>query len=132
MPDRSMDPLARWEPPPTPQGLKRRALAAAEDHDRRPVPRRIEDRLWESRTLRFGWLAAASVLLALNFAVGTGEHRQELETADRVARPTVELDVGIDVPASTPNTWTVAEAQAIVDAMLNDPCLDPMAEGDCT
>jgi hypothetical protein len=124
--------MSGWKAPSAPDGLKNKAMTAAHDADRRLVPRRIEDRLWESRAVRFGWLAAASVLLVLNFAVRTAEQDHELQVADRVDHPPVELDVGIDVPESTPKTWTVAEAQAIVEAMLKDPCFDPMDEGDCT
>jgi hypothetical protein len=132
MPDHERNPLDRWQPPPTPRGLKNSAVSAALDADRRPEPRRIEDRLWESRPLRYGWIAAASMLLALNLVVENPQRPQNRHAAVAEASAADEYDVGVEVPSAAPRTWTVAEARALVGAMLEDSCFEPMAEGDCT
>ena len=69
--------LLGWRTPRAPSDLRERALAAARDLTRNPVRRRIEDRIWESPVARFGWLAAASLLLALNLTLdGPGRSRE--------------------------------------------------------
>jgi len=59
------DLLAGLRPAGPPPGLGRRVLAGALE-SRAPRARRLEDRLWNSRGARLGWLAACVALLALN------------------------------------------------------------------
>ncbi len=59
------DLFAGLRPAGSPPGLERRALAGALE-GRAPRARRLEDRLWNSRGARLGWLAACVALLAFN------------------------------------------------------------------
>ena len=128
------DLLTGWRSPPAPPQLRRRALAAARDGSSKPTRRRLEDRLWESRPARYGWLAAASLLLFLNLAVGFSDrptlralnHGAEFHQIDD------GFDIGISIPQPTRAAWTLAEAQQVVRQILTDPCLDPLIQGDCT
>ena len=128
--------LHGWRAPRAPSDLRERALAAAHDRTRNPVRRRIEDRIWESPVARFGWLAAASMLLALNLTLDSpGRSRglsASLESAGPATDHTGGEDVGMPIPTPVANRWTLAEAQLIAEQMLADPCLDPLTEGDCT
>jgi len=127
------DPLSGWRSPPAPPHLKRQAMAAALDSSREPIKRRIEDRLWESSAIRYGWLAAASLLLVLNLAVGVLDpatvHATNVGTE---VHPATEVDVGMPIPEPARGRWTLAEAQQVVRQILTDPCLDPLTQGDCT
>ena len=63
---RSNDDLFRgWKKTPAPPDLKERVVSAVRK-GRMARQRRLTDRLWESRTLRYGWAAAAAALLAFN------------------------------------------------------------------
>jgi hypothetical protein len=133
MTDNDTELLAGWRSPPAPPELKERVLAAALDDDRRPVRRRLENRLWESKALRFGWLAAASLLLALNLAVRNPDQAPVVASAKQPARAgDAEIDVGAPIPTPADDTLTLAEAGGLVREILVDPCLDPMTEGDCS
>ncbi len=127
------DLLAGWRSPPAPLQLRRRALAAARDANRAPVKRRLEDRLWESRPIRYGWLAAASLLLFLNLAVGVS-HRPAILALNHGAEvhQIDGIDIGVLIPQPTRAAWTLADAQLVVRQILTDPCLDPLLQGDCT
>jgi hypothetical protein len=58
--------FAGWRPTETPPELGERVLAAVRRNDRVARPQRLEDRLWHSRGLRLGWIAATIALLAFN------------------------------------------------------------------
>ena len=133
MTDDDTDLLAGWRSPPAPPGLKQRVLAATRDHNRRPVNRRLEDRLWESRAVRLGWLAAASLLLVLNLAARAPNEAPRIASTEGPpsARDTA-VDVGAPIPEPADGAWTLAEAGDAVRQYLTDPCLDPMTEGDCS
>lgn len=127
------DLLKGWRTPPAPPHLRGRAMAAARDGARRPVRRRVEDRLWESRAVRYGWLAAASVLLVLNLAVDGATPATVPATNLTVeTRPAEDAEVGIAIPRPARDVWTLAEANLVARQILTDPCLDPLTEGDCT
>jgi hypothetical protein len=133
MNDNDTDLLAGWRSPPAPPELMQRVLAAARDHNRPPVGRRLEDRLWESRAVRFGWLAAATLLLALNLAVRNPAGAPVVASAEQPQRAgDAEIDVGAPIPTPADDTLTLAEAGGLVREILVDPCLDPMTEGDCS
>jgi len=108
-------------------------MAAASDSSREPIKRRIEDRVWESSAIRYGWLAAASLLLVLNLAVGVSDRpvvqasNHGIETHQKY-----DVDIGIPIPEPARGTWTLADAQQVVRQILTDPCLDPLTQGDCT
>lgn len=126
------DLLAGLSCPAAPPGLRERALAAAKDPGVAASQRRIEDRIWESRPLRLAWLATAAVLVVLNLAV---EHRgaaQAPAIAAAAQAPSIEDEVGIEIPPAAGDGMTLAEAYQLAVALLNDPCLDPFSEGDCT
>ena len=53
-------------------------------------PKTWTDRLWESRTLRYGWVAAAGALVALNLWLPATGDRQPYTTA--AAEEQVEFD----------------------------------------
>ena len=127
------DHLAGWRAPSLPPGLEQRVLAAARDPLARPMPRRIEDRLWESRALRYGWLAAASALLALHLMVAEPAGRGvDQPSAVAAAQQAEELDIGVAIPTPRDRAATLADAHRMALALLDDPCLDPSLEGDCT
>ena len=133
MTDARDDLLAGWRAPSVPPGLEQRVLAAAMDPLARPTPRRIEDRLWESRTLRYGWLAAASALLALHLVIADPAGRGvDRPSAVAAAQEADDLDIGMELPAHRDQAMTLADAHRMALALLNDPCLDPSLEGDCT
>jgi len=122
-----------WRAPSAPSGLEQRVLQAAKDPDHRPTPMRIEDRIWNSRGLRTAWLAAASVLLVANLLVSDPDEPVVAERQPVAAPPAAEgLDIGIDIPPHRPQVTTLGEADGLVIALLEDPCLDPSNEGDCT
>ena len=126
------DELAGWRTPPAPPHLKRQTMAAALDSSREPIRRRIEDRLWESSAIRYGWLAAASLLLVLNLAVGVSYCNTVQSTYHGIeVHQKNEVDIGIPIPEPARGTWTLADAQQVVRQILNDPCLDPLTQGDC-
>ena len=78
------DLFARWTPAETPPELGKRVLVAAHRADRVPRPRLLEDRVWHSRGLRLGWLAATTALLIFNLWLPAPETAdlRELQAAD--------------------------------------------------
>lgn len=70
---RDDDPLRGLRPPPPPVALRTATLAAAELARAAgappPVRPALIDRLWESRPLRWAWLAAVAALLAGHLAL---------------------------------------------------------------
>ena len=69
------DPLFGLRPPKPSPMLRSRVLREARRAATEPRPGRLErlvDRLWDNRPLRLAWVAAALVLLALNFGAGGG------------------------------------------------------------
>lgn len=60
-----------WKAAQPPDGMGARVLAAARTEKRSERREYLVDRLWESRTLRLGWSAAASLLLLVNLVVMT-------------------------------------------------------------
>jgi len=90
--------FAAWTPAETPPELGDRVLAAARRSDRAARPRRLEDRVWHSRSLRVGWLAAATALLIFNLwlPVPETEESRGLHAADSgtdspdVSTPTID------------------------------------------
>jgi hypothetical protein len=133
MSERNDDLFAGLHAPMVPPGLEQRVLAAARDPRTAAMPRRIEDRIWDSRSLRAAWLAAASVLLAANLLLTGSSWPVDTErpsSAAFAAGPS--FDVGIEIPAYRGETRTLGETDRLAFAMLDDPCLDPMSEGDCT
>jgi hypothetical protein len=63
---RSNDDLFRgWRPTPASPELKERVISAVRGGVQ-TQPKGLTDRLWESRALRYGWVAEATVLVALN------------------------------------------------------------------
>lgn len=133
MTDRHDDLFAGWRSPSAPSGLEHRVLRAARDPHLTPVPRRIEDRIWDSRGLRASWLAAASVLLAANLLLSDPGELVVATRQPEAAAPAAEgLDIGIEIPPHRPEMTTLGDADGLAIALLEDPCLDPSNEGDCT
>jgi hypothetical protein len=58
--------FAGWKPTETPSDLGTRVVAAARRADREIRPVALVDRIWHSRGLKLGWLAATAALLVLN------------------------------------------------------------------
>jgi hypothetical protein len=128
-----IDLLTGWRSPPPPPELKERVLTAVRDDGRQPVRRRLEDRLWESRAVRVGWLAAASLLLVLNLAMKTADRAPMVASAnDGSPALDAEAVVGAPIPEPEDVAWTLADAGSVVRAILTDPCRDPLTEGDCS
>jgi hypothetical protein len=70
--------LAGWKPTGAPPDVAERVVSTAARGGRTVRPRRLDERLWHSRGLRFGWLAATTALLLLNLwmpAPETDGHR---------------------------------------------------------
>jgi hypothetical protein len=133
MTGRDDDLFTGWRAPSAPSGLEQRVLQAAKDPDHRPIPRRIEDRIWNSRGLRTVWLAAASLLLAANLLVSDPGEPVVAEREPAAAPPAAEgLDIGIPIPPHRSDVTTLGDAHELVIALLEDPCLEPSYEGDCT
>ena len=125
--------LAGWRTPAAPPELAQRVLEAARDPRLEPSPRRIEDRIWESRGLRAAWLAAVSALLAANLILtGPGEPIVAENDPQAAALPSDELDIGIGIPPHHKHAATLGDTDTLAVALLSDPCLDPSTEGDCT
>ena len=122
-----------WRAPSVPVGLDRRVLAAARNPNFVAIPRRIEDRIWESARLRVAWLAAASLLVALNLLVAgplapvIAGHPAEVATSSAEG-----LDNGVEVPSHDQQVTTVGDSDTLAIAILMDPCAYPSIEGDCT
>lgn len=132
MTEASDDLLAGWQGPAAPPGLRERALAAARNPEVAPMPRRIEDRVWESRPLRLAWLAAAAVLVVLNLAAEDRVAAPTARVTAMAAASAIEDEVGAKIPPVPADGMTLAEAYQLAVALLNDPCLDPWSGGDCT
>lgn len=89
--NRSDDNLFRgWKPTPAPPNLQERVMSAVREGVA-SERRRLTDRLWESRAVRFGWAAAATALVAFNLwfpaartAVSTGLIAQTSHEVDPV------------------------------------------------
>jgi hypothetical protein len=126
------DLLAGWQGPAAPPGLRERALAAARDPEVAPMPRRIEDRVWESRPLRLAWFAVAAVLVALNLTIDDRSAPQPARTVKVAEEQAIEDEVGAEIPPAPADGMTLAEAYRLAVALLDDPCLDPWSGGDCT
>jgi hypothetical protein len=60
-----------WTPTPAPPHLKARVVSAAREKGADTQPKKLTDRLWESRALRYGWAVAATALVALNLWLPT-------------------------------------------------------------
>lgn len=125
------DMFVGWRAPAAPTGLEQRALAAARDPQVTPIQRRIEDRIWESRGLRIGWLAAASILLSANMLLTNDVVVAQSQSEPEIAADK-ELDIGIELPPFRGEVTTLGDANKIAIALLDEPCLDPSTEGDCT
>jgi hypothetical protein len=124
--------LAGWRSPAAPPGLRERALAAARDSEVAPLPRRIEDRIWESRPLRLAWLATAAALVALNLALDDRSAAQPAHAVKVAEEQAIEDEVGVEIPPAPADGMTLADSYQLAVALLNDPCLDPWSGGDCT
>lgn len=83
------DLLAGWSPTEPPPHVRERVLAAAR-RGAFPARRALEDRLWENRSVRIAWLAAAAALVALNLWLPAPE--QPLPRPSPLRRSTVEID----------------------------------------
>lgn len=124
--------VAGWRSPAAPPGLCERALAAARDPAVTPLPRRIEDCIWESRPIRLAWLAAAVVLGVLNLTVQDRGAAPAAPVTAMAEEQAIEDEVGVEIPPAPADGMTLADSYQLAVALLNDPCLDPWSGGDCT
>ncbi|MFV2074265.1 MAG: hypothetical protein ACC742_16690 [Thermoanaerobaculales bacterium] len=114
-----------------PAGFKEQVLSAAAEVEVEVEPRasrRLEDRLWESSTLRLAWLGVTALLLAVNLFLArpaptvvagrsATESTPESEALD--AQPGFEDPHLIAIISRhRPRRWTLAEAAPQVDRAL--------------
>ena len=70
-----------WEKPKISGDLRERVLVTAKSQAQKPSIVSLEDRVWHSRVLRYAWLAAASILIAVNIMTFFPKSQTELVTA---------------------------------------------------
>lgn len=117
---RSDDDLFRtWKPIPAPPALKRRVMAAALE-GAMPRPTRLTDRLWQSRSLRYAWAAAATALVVVNLWLPSPGEPDPDRAA--IARTSLDLDpLLVSLIADHPPTRiTWSDQERLVRVLLEE------------
>ncbi len=119
MNDTSKDLFTGWSPTEPPPHVRERVLAAAR-RGAVPARRRLEDRLWENRAVRIGWLAAAALLVALNLWLPTPAERDPHGSI--VAGMPVDLDplLASLIENRQPTRTTWADQSQLVPVLLEE------------
>jgi hypothetical protein len=119
--DTSKDLFAGWSPTEPPRQVRERVLAAAR-RGAVPARRPLEDRLWENRLLRIGWLTAAALLLALNLWLPTPVERDPRGSI--VAGMPVDFDplLASLIEGHPPTRTTWADQRQLVPVLLEEGC----------
>ncbi len=82
----------QWEAPRAPKGLGERVVLTAKAEAVKWHAMCLEERVWHSRALRWSWLAAATLLLAINLMTLTQPSRKY------TVHPVVSADPVINDP----------------------------------
>lgn len=117
---RSPEDLFRgWKPTPAPNHLEEIVMSAVQET---VVSRQrtLVDRLWDSRALRYGWVAAATALMALNLSLPTpaGPEPGRTVKASEEAEFDPVLASLLEDRVPTKNTW--ADQGDVVRVLLGE------------